>query len=152
METGKTKILLIILPIVLTLVLIAAVFLATHTGHIFTIRDDLSGILLSQQKKVIIDLRDNPDYEITHIESSVNIPLDDEGEWLLKKIPEYAGRFTNIILVCYSGKRAATGYNLLKKAGYFNVNCVVAAFEDICKELGYENLKGAEICDCYKKH
>ena len=141
----------IIAAVAAALLIAAVVLLMLDNGEqILTVRDDLREIMLNSDDTVIVDLRDNPDYEITHIESSVNLPLDDDGEWLLGNISKYAGRFSKIILVCYSGKRAALGCKLLKNAGYHNVRCVVADFEDIGRMLGYDSLEGAEICDCYR--
>jgi rhodanese-related sulfurtransferase len=68
--------------------------------------------------KLIIDVREPSEYETSHVDGAINIPigqLNDSG--LINDVP----KDTNIITYCMSGHRAGLAVNILKIAGYKNV-------------------------------
>jgi phage shock protein E len=66
----------------------------------------------------IIDVRNNREYEESHIEKSINIPEYEINKNFEKIISD---KNKEIILYCSSGYRSLDAYKKLKKMGYTNV-------------------------------
>ena len=73
--------------------------------------EDLKNII--EKGALIIDVRTAEEYKESHIEGSLNIPLDEIGkaiEWLQKDVPT--------VLVCASGSRSDAAVKILKANGF----------------------------------
>lgn len=72
--------------------------------------------MMKNEDVVIIDVREDFEYEGGHLENSINIPLDD----LEKKINEI-DKDKKIIVYCLSGNRAQIALEILAEKGYNNI-------------------------------
>lgn len=73
----------------------------------------------SQQKAIIIDVRENDEWNTGHIAGAIHIPLGD----IQNRIIELA-KYQNqpVITQCRSGARSAKAADILSKAGFNNVH------------------------------
>ncbi len=82
------------------------------TNHMQTIKE-----LLKKEKTVVIDVRNDWEYQEDHISGALNIPLHE--------IPAQIGKIKNLqgpfILYCRSGNRSGAAVNILKQAGIKDV-------------------------------
>lgn len=72
---------------------------------------------------VFVDIREEHEIAIGHIQGSMNIPLN-TLEASLGKLEKY--RKKPVVVVCAAGRRSAAGFRILNKAG----------FEDVCQLEG----------------
>jgi rhodanese-related sulfurtransferase len=71
--------------------------------------------LMNQNKSNVIDVRDIAEFEVGHIKSAKNIPLND----LSNRMTELEKQKANpVIVVCASGTRSATAVAMLTRAGF----------------------------------
>lgn len=72
-----------------------------------------------QQKAIIIDVRENDEWNAGHIAGAIHIPL---GE-IPNRVSELA-KYQNqpVIMQCRSGARSTKAANILKTAGFTNVH------------------------------
>lgn len=73
---------------------------------------------LIQEGAMVIDVRTEDEYQNSHIEKVMNIPLRDIETRIRGTAPD-RGRV--ILLHCRTGKRSFWGKKMLKKMGYKNV-------------------------------
>lgn len=76
---------------------------------------------------VIIDVRNNREYEEGHIEGSINIPeyeIDENFQKIIKN------KNKTIVLYCSSGFRSTKAYKKLKQMGYTQVYNLYGGLED----------------------
>lgn len=72
----------------------------------------------SQQKAIIVDVRENDEWNAGHIAGAIHIPL---GE-IQNRVGELAKyQHSPLIMQCRSGARSAKAANVLKVAGFQNV-------------------------------
>ncbi len=69
---------------------------------------------------VLLDVRDQEDYEMGHIASSVNVPAQRVID-VLEQIPD---KNTAIYIYCYMGRRSMMVEHFLKGRGYCNVQSI----------------------------
>lgn len=100
---------------------------------------------------VLLDLRNNREYENAHCIGSISVPFDDGGTWLLKCIEEENWKDKTIYLMCDKGKRSGDAFNLLVEKKYPKVVCIAFGYTEYIASQGYETSEGAEVCDCYQK-
>ena len=84
--------------------------------------DSISPLLavpkIDDEKTVVIDVREAPDFIQGHIENAVNAPLSK----LAEQLPSLKKYQKNLLLVtCQTGTRAAAAAKLLTKSGFENV-------------------------------
>lgn len=75
---------------------------------------------LSKDKSIpLVDVRSVEEFvEDGHVEGSINLPLDD----LVEMFPQtFKDKEATIYVICYSGARAASAVNYLRREGYKNV-------------------------------
>ena len=87
-------------------------------------------LLSLEDKKIdglIIDVRNNREYQESHIEGSINIPEYEINRDFEKTI---SNKEKEIVLYCASGFRSANAYKKLKKMGYKNVYCLYGGIEN----------------------
>jgi rhodanese-related sulfurtransferase len=85
---------------------------------------------MNNSETIIIDVREAPEFVVSHIEQATNTPLS--------KLPELLPSLTEqktkpILVVCQNGTRSASAAKLLGKAGFEQVFVVtggMAAWED----------------------
>jgi rhodanese-related sulfurtransferase len=66
-------------------------------------------------KPIFIDVRESYEFEASHVEGAVNIPLGEiTAPETLRDIPKDA----KLVLYCRSGNRSALALSLLKQIGY----------------------------------
>ncbi len=117
-----------------------------------TEKSELSVICSQQESSYLLDLRDDSDYQSSHLIGSVGITYEEENEaWFLQKVGENCNKNQDIYLLCYSGKRSAKAFNLLVKAGYRRVHIVIFGYADYINDAGEINSEGADVCDCVRE-
>lgn len=84
--------------------------------------DSISPLLaipkIDDEKTVVIDVREAPDFILGHIENAINAPLSKFAE----QLPSLQQYKKNLLLVtCQTGTRAAAAAKMLTKAGFENV-------------------------------
>lgn len=87
---------------------------------------------------LLIDVRDENEYEAGHIAGAVNVPrgLLEFKVWKLVGFPDKTDVNTKITVYCASGGRAALSTKTLRDLGFTNVSAVDLKFED-WKKAGY---------------
>jgi rhodanese-related sulfurtransferase len=70
---------------------------------------------MNQADTLIIDVREPPDFVVSHIEQAINTPLS--------KLPELLPTLTEnknkpVLIICQNGTRSASASKLLTKAGF----------------------------------
>jgi rhodanese-related sulfurtransferase len=80
---------------------------------------DLPPALEGSQRPIILDVRSAQEYDQSHLEGTVNIPLP----WLLRRIGEFS-RETPLTVVCASGYRSSIATSLLESEGFTRVSNV----------------------------
>ena len=85
---------------------------------------------MNNEELVIIDVRDQHEFILGHIDSAINTPLGKFKEQL-NLLEKYKNK--DILVVCQSGTRATPACNILVSAGFekvFNLNGGMQAWED----------------------
>ena len=100
---------------------------------------------------VLLDLRDNREYENAHCIGSINVPFDDDGSWLMKCLEEQQWQNKTIYLMCGGGKRSGDAFNLLTENKIPRVVYITFGYEEYIGSQGYENSEGGGVCDCYQQ-
>lgn len=68
--------------------------------------------ILSEEKYIIVDVRTNQEYELSHVVDAINIPYDEIDKSI------NLDKDKTIIVYCMSGNRSNIAYGELKKLGY----------------------------------
>lgn len=87
---------------------------------------DLQEELAQGRTPIIVDIREPYEFEVAHIQNSLNVPrgiLESACDYDYEEtIPELAaGRDQDIILVCRSGNRSVLAADVLQQMGFQNV-------------------------------
>ena len=100
---------------------------------------------------ILIDLRDEKDYEAGHIEGAINMPYIDGGIKMLKYLKETSDKKHKLYLMCYHGNRSGMAFNLLRDEGYTNINYVKFGYEEYVNTMGskFEPVRGECPCKNY---
>lgn len=101
--------------------IIAAFLLMAYSLNVQAIEEVSSqqaATLVSEHKAVIIDVREEDEWQQQHIEGAVHLPLGQLNTHL-KDLEVYKN--TAIITQCRSGKRSAAALEILKAAGFTRV-------------------------------
>jgi len=77
-----------------------------------------ASVLTTDKKAVIVDVREDDEWNAGHIAGAVHIPLN-QLEARLPELQSY--KDTSIITQCQSGKRSLKALELLKSAGFSKV-------------------------------
>lgn len=73
----------------------------------------------SEQNAVIIDVRENDEWNAGHIDNAIHIPLNDIQN-RLRELAKYQNQ--PVITQCRSGTRSAKAADILAKSGFTNVH------------------------------
>ncbi len=127
--------------IIIPLILLAFLFLALQNpaASTLTLDKEISvdeAYQLFQNDEFILDVRQPEEYEAGHIPGSVLIPLD-ELESRLSEIPND----NEVVVVCRSGNRSATGRDILLNAGFANVTSMAGGMNQWINK-GFEIIVG----------
>lgn len=76
-----------------------------------------AGVLQSEKKAVIIDVREDSEWKEKHIPGAIHIPLAQLSARLVELEPY---KNSQIITQCKSGGRSAKAYETLKSSGFNN--------------------------------
>ena len=98
-------------------------------------------------KDIIIDLREQADYELSHIGSSINIPYTD-GKELDEYLMTKNSKNKYIYLLCYSGTRSAKTFNYLSELGYKNLFYVTFGYDEFVDTIGEAFIPDSGPCGC----
>jgi len=83
--------------------------------------EETKQVLSSNKDSMLIDVRPQDEFALSHITGSVNIPLADiVANLSATMIP--ADKNTTIIVYCQDGAHSLKAYNIMKEAGYTNVH------------------------------
>ena len=91
-------------------------------------------ITLENKDSVILDVRDAKDYDKSHVENSINIPID-EVESRINELKDYKDK--EILIYCSVGRRSAQAAEVLENNGYKDVSNTV----DGVKEYEFKLVK-----------
>ncbi len=94
---------------------VTAGFRASHVPQLSI--PELHEWILSENPLLIVDVRAPSEYEVFHIENSINIPVQDLRERYVELDPE-----AEIVVICSTGHRSSMGCSILKKHGFFRIN------------------------------
>lgn len=97
---------------------------------------------------LIIDLRDETDYIISHIDEAINIPYNDDGEYLLSYLKKRKYENKKIYLICYSGNRSSQAFNLLFDHGFSFLNYITFGYDIFVNEMGSDFTPSTGECKC----
>ena len=101
---------------------ILSIFLLLNCAFVQAVSDLVTpkeaSVLTSEKKAVIVDVREEDEWNAGHIAGAVHIPLK-QLETRLPELQQYKDK--TIITQCRSGKRSADALEVLKSAGFTNV-------------------------------
>ena len=103
---------------------------------------------IKADRTILIDLRDEADYEEGHIDGAINMPYTDDGKKMLDYLNKQADKNYTLYLMCYSGNRAGMAFNLLKDKGYRSLNYVRFGYEDYVNKMGNKFKPVQGECPC----
>jgi rhodanese-related sulfurtransferase len=131
------NVVIIIIPLILLVIFFMV--LQNQIAPALTLSKEISvdeAYQLFQNGEFILDVRQPDEYEAGHIPGSVLIPLD-LLESKLSEIPQD----NEVVVVCRSGNRSATGRDILLKAGFTSVTSMAGGMNQ-WNEKGYEIIVG----------
>ena len=113
------------------------------TNHITQISsEDLHDMVTGSEKFVLLDVRAPREFEDSHIEGAINIPVAD-----LRKRHTELKKEDTIILICSSGNRSSLGASILSQHGFKNLHNVAGGM------TGYSAAGYAKRCTvCQSPH
>ena len=153
---GRAKLIIAILSVVIFSLCCTFIYIVNAKKHDFSMVTSCIELTEMMNKHcledIIIDLRDNRDYESSHLIGSINIPYDEEGGYLTRYLQESPMKKKNIYLICYSGKRSAQAFNLLYDMGYHSLHVVTFGYDEYVQLEGETESEGADVCECNKNN
>lgn len=87
-------------------------------GSMVITAEEAKAIMDSQEDYILLDVREQKEYEAGHIEGAVLIPYGSIGELAENALPD---RDRTILVYCRSGRRSAIAAEELAKLGYTDV-------------------------------
>jgi len=81
--------------------------------------EDAHNMMETRTDLIIIDVRSKEEYEISHIENAINMPVNELGNRFKEEITDNLEQ--TILVYCRSGVRAKQASELLSDLGYKNV-------------------------------
>ena len=96
----------------------AALLLAGCQPNIASITPGEAAKMFSEQKAIIVDVREDDEWKAQHIAGAIHIPLA-QVETRLNELTQY--KDSTVIMQCRSGKRSAKAAGTLQAAGFTKV-------------------------------
>ena len=147
-KTGKGIIILLLIITLSSLAITVALLTAPKSDYNIILGVDELNLGIKKEDTVLIDLRDEKDYEAGHIDGAINMPYVDDGVKMLDYLKKYADKNYRIYLMCYHGNRSGMAFNLLKDEGYLNLNYVKFGYEDYVNAMGSTFKPKQGECPC----
>jgi rhodanese-related sulfurtransferase len=91
---------------------------AAFSDEVAAISPQEAAAMYNDQNAVIVDVRENEEWNAGHIAGAIHIPL---GQIETRKAELEKYKNSALIMQCRSGVRSATAANILKKAGFSTV-------------------------------
>ena len=153
-DNNKAVKVIIILLLIITLSSLAvtiALLMAPKPEYTIILGVDELNSGIKNKDAVLIDLRDEKDYEAGHIDGAINMPYVEESTKMLDYLKEKAGKNYKIYLMCYHGNRSGMAFNFLRDNGYTNLHYVRFGYEDYVNAMGskFKPLQGECPCKNY---
>ena len=150
-KTGKGIIILMIIMTLSSLAVTIALLTAPKPEYTIVLGVDELNSGIKKEDALLIDLRDEKDYEAGHIDGAINMPFVDDGVKMLDYLKKQAGKNYRIYLMCYHGNRSGMAFNLLRDEGYRNLNYVKFGYEDYVNAMGskFKPIQGECPCKNY---
>ncbi|OQA22228.1 MAG: Coenzyme A disulfide reductase [Actinobacteria bacterium ADurb.Bin346] len=92
--------------------------------------EELKERLAVDSSPAVIDVRTKREFEISHIEGAVNIPVDE-----LRSNIEKLDRDSEIVLLCRTSYRSYLAYRILKNNGFKNVKNLNGSYMSMIRKL-----------------
>lgn len=99
-------------------VISVGILLAACTPDIATVTPKQAAEMFLQQKAIIVDVRENDEWQAQHITGAIHIPLG-QVQARIAELAQYKN--STIIMQCRSGKRSEKAARLLETAGFSRV-------------------------------
>ena len=101
------------------IILLASLFgISSVLADVPAVSPQQAAQMQSEQNAVIIDVRENDEWNAGHIDNAIHIPLNDIQN-RLKELAKYQNQ--PVITQCRSGTRSARAADILAKSGFSNV-------------------------------
>ena len=97
-------------------------------------------------KIVFIDLREEEDYEIAHLDKFLNVPASRGYEVLNQFLLENGYKQKEIVIMCYASKKASEAFNYLMDKGYDKLVVVNIESSELLEE--YNDYISTGACNC----
>jgi len=94
--------------------------------------DQFLAIRDSDKEHILLDVREESEWEDGHIEEAVHIPRGLLEFQIQEAVPDKSKR---IVLCCAKGGRSALAAQTLKKLGYENVQFLEGGYSGYCEEV-----------------
>ncbi|HKL86998.1 MAG TPA: rhodanese-like domain-containing protein [Treponemataceae bacterium] len=150
------RIAIIILSIITVISISLAIYFYSQTPvsisqyRVLTQAAELDALLsLKGTYPLLVDLRDNEDFDTAHIANFLNFSFDDGGKRLATWIAPYK-KDKPIILICYSGNRSARAFELLVLMGFTHITDFTSGYEAYAIEKGNSFTPEKGSCNCPK--
>ncbi len=102
------------------IILLASLFgISSVLADVPAVSPQQAAQMQSEQNAVIIDVRENDEWNAGHIDNAIHIPLNDIQN-RLKELAKYQNQ--PVITQCRSGTRSARAADILAKSGFTNVH------------------------------
>ncbi len=102
------------------IILLASLFgISSVLADVPAVSPQQAAQMQSEQNAVIIDVRENDEWNAGHIDNAIHIPLNDIQN-RLKELAKYQNQ--PVITQCRSGARSAKAADILAKSGFINVH------------------------------
>ncbi|MDO9234102.1 MAG: rhodanese-like domain-containing protein [Methylotenera sp.] len=87
-------------------------------SNISSMTPNAAAKMFSEQKAIIVDVREDSEWKEGHIAGAIHIPLA-QVESRLRELAQYKN--SNVVVQCRSGKRSAKAASTLQAAGFTKV-------------------------------
>lgn len=92
--------------------------LAACTPDVAALTPKQAAEMFSQHKAIIVDVRENDEWQAQHIAGAIHIPLG-QVQTRIAELAQYKN--STVIMQCRSGKRSEKAASILKTAGFSSV-------------------------------
>lgn len=90
---------------------------------------------INKENAIIFDIRKKEDYQNGHIFNSINIPIEEDKEKILKKIYQYKSQNVPVIIIYYHEHNKTLNFaNYLHDSGFKKISVLQSGILGWCKE------------------
>ena len=98
--------------------LLGVVLLVCSKPEVESVSSDTAAAMFAQRQAVIVDVREQQEWDEARIEGAIHVPLGQLSS-RLQELEPY--RNTTLIVQCRSGRRSAEAFHIIKAAGYEHI-------------------------------